>query len=64
MGCATVLMSKRLNITCKYNGVKKAAGYVGSNPIIFTKQFSRMFTISMTVRTAEGSFRNVEIHLL
>ena len=21
----------------KYNGVKKAAGYVGSNPIIFTK---------------------------
>ena len=45
MGCATVLMSKRLNITLyistvaeyKYNGVKKTAGYIGSNPIIFTK---------------------------
>ena len=44
IGCATVLMSKRLNITLsvstiaedKYNGVKKAAGYVGSNPTIFT----------------------------
>ena len=42
IGCATVLMSKRLNITLlvstiaedKYNGVKKAAGYVGSNPTI------------------------------
>lgn len=45
MGCATVLMSKCLNITLsvspiaedKYNGVKKATGYVGSNPTIFTK---------------------------
>lgn len=44
MGCATVLMSKRLNITCKFNGAKKAAGYVGSNPTISTKQFSRIFT--------------------
>ena len=44
MGCATALMSKRLNITLyistiaefKFNGVEKAAGYVGSNPTIFT----------------------------
>lgn len=44
IGCATVLMSKHLNITLsistiaedKYNGVKNAAGYVGSNPTIFT----------------------------
>ena len=45
MGCATSLISKRLNITLevssiaesKYNGVEKADGYVGSNPTIFTK---------------------------
>lgn len=44
MGCATSLISKRLNITLKvstivefkYNGVEKADGYVGSNPTIFT----------------------------
>ena len=44
MGCATSLISKRLNITLgvstiaesKYNGVEKADGYVGSNPAIFT----------------------------
>ena len=43
MGCATSLISKRLNITLevstiaesKYNG-EKADGYVGSNPTIFT----------------------------
>ena len=45
MGCATSLISKRLNITLKvstiaefkYNGVEKADGYVGSNPTIFTE---------------------------
>ena len=45
IGCATSLISKRLNITLevstiaesKYNGVEKADGYVGSNPTIFTE---------------------------
>ena len=44
IGCATSLISKRLNITLKvstiaefkYNGVEKSDGYVGSNPNIFT----------------------------
>ena len=44
IGCATSLISKRLNITLKassiagfkYNGVEKSDGYVGSNPTIFT----------------------------
>lgn len=53
MGCATVLMSKRLNITLsvstiaedKYNGVKKTTGYVGSNPTIFTKTIFEDITI-------------------
>ena len=45
MGCATCIISKRLNITLsfstiaedKFNGVEKEDGYVGSNPTIFTK---------------------------
>ena len=45
IGCATSIISKRLNITLevstiaesKYNGVEKADGYVGSNPTIFTE---------------------------
>lgn len=44
MGCATCIISKRLNITLsfstiaedKYNVVEKEDGYVGSNPTIFT----------------------------
>ena len=47
IGCATSIISKRLNITLevstiaesKYNGVEKSDGYVGSNPAIFTDWF-------------------------
>ena len=52
MGCATSLISKRLNITLefssiagfKYNGVEKSDGYVGSNPTIFTEGFQHEIT--------------------
>lgn len=52
IGCATSLISKRLNITLKvstiaefkYNGVEKADGYVGSNPTIYTEEFQYEIT--------------------
>ena len=52
MGCATSLISKRLNITVKfsmiaefkYNGVEKSDGYVDSNPTIFTEEFQYEIT--------------------
>ena len=55
MGCATSLISKRLNITLevstiaesKYNGVEKADGYVGSNPPIWATLKNSFFIIEM-----------------
>ena len=67
MGCATTLISKRLNITLKvstiaefkYNGVEKAVGYVGSNPTIYTNGsyiYTKSCVIQVLVRKIKTNY--------